>query len=232
MRCRSVRQILARSSDLPALLKNEKLRAHLECCPECRRQEFFQKQVADVHELIFPYEVSPNFNYRLDVKLANSPKPSPLRITPGVRHRIGFYFAMGATGALALLVLFIVNRPVQVPQHLAVVGPPPAQIAQPKPHKLPIPLFTESAQASERPQIRLKPESPIGAQFASAASEPVRAGVDGESPEGWQESWMWVGDSESGYFIPVRSYHQNVTSSEPVLLLPGSSPDQNVNIVY
>ena len=231
MLCRSVRQILARSSDRPALLTNEEVRAHLEACPDCRREEFYYKKLAQVGELVFPYEVSPNFNYRLEVKLANHPRLFPLKVSPGVRHRLGWYFSMGMTGALAVLALYMVNRNGSQPVSTASLGleaPAPATQV----YTLPIPLFTETAQASERPVIRFKPESPLAAQFASASSEPLQPGVDGESEEGWEEAWVWVGDSESGFFIPVRRYRQSAAGSEPVLVLPAASTNQSVNIVY
>ena len=231
MLCRSVRQILAGSSDRPALLANEEVRAHLEVCPDCRREEFYYKQLSDVRELVFPYEVSSNFNYKLEVKLANRPRLSILKISPGVRHRLGWYFSMGTTGALAVLALYIVNRNGSQPVPTASLGPEtPAPVAQT--YTLPIPLFTETVQASERPKMRLKLESPLAAQFASASSEPLQPGVDGDEKEGWEEAWVWVGDSENGFFIPVRRYRQSSVGSEPVLLLPAASTNQSVNIVY
>jgi len=230
MLCQNVRQILARSSDDPSLV-DEGVIEHLLSCPGCRRDEFYHKQVAKVGDLVFPYEVSPNFNYKLQVKLANRPRLSPLKVSPGVRHRLGWYFSMGMTGALTVLALYLANRNGSRPVPTASLGPEaPAPVTET--YTLPIPLFTETAQASERPEILLQPESPLAARFASASSEPLQPGVDGESVEGWEETWVWVGGSENGFFVPVRRYRQSSVSSEPVLLLPAVSTGQNVNIVY
>jgi len=233
MLCQNVRQILARSSDDPSLV-DEGVIAHLLSCPGCRRDEFYHKQVAKVGDLVFPYEVLPNFNYNLSVKLANRPRLEPLDAKPGIRHQVGWYVSMGFTGALAVLTMFAVssiNHSGNQLVNTASLGPEtPAPGVQE--YKLPIPIFGEIAQASERPNFRFKPESPVAAQYASASSEPFRPGVDGESVEGWEDSWVWVGDTENGYFVPVRRYHQSPASSEPLLLLPAASTNQSVNIVY
>ena len=233
MLCQNVRQILARSSDDSSLV-DEGVIAHLLFCPGCRRDEFYHKQVAKVGELVFPYEVSSNFNYKLQVKLANSPKLEPLDAKPGIRHQVGWYVSMGFTGAMAVLAMFavsMINHSANQPANVASVSPGISAPATPE-YKLPIPIFGEIAQASERPNFRFKPESPVAAQYASASSEPVRPGVDGEMVQDWEESWVWVGDTENGYFVPVRRYQQSSVSSEPVLLLPAVSTSQTVNIVY
>lgn len=224
---------MARSFDHPSLLKDEEIQTHLEDCPDCRREEFYYKQLSNVHDLVFPYEVSPNFNYKLQVRLANSPQLAPLEIASG-KWRLRWYHSAGIAGAVAVLALLLapmVYRTPLPPENLASVEPgtpTPAVLER----TIPIPLFEGIAQASELPAFHLKPESPIAAQFASASSEPVRPGVDGESTEGWEESWVWMGDSDNGYFVPVRRYQQSSVSSEPVLLLPAASTNQSVNIVY
>lgn len=224
---------MARSFDHPSLLNDEEIQNHLEDCPDCRREEFYFKQIANVPNLVFPYEVSPNFNYKLQVKLANSPKLAPLTIDSG-RWRLRWYHSAGIAGAFAVLTLLLapmVYRTVPSPENLAPVEPGSAPAAVEE-LAVPVPLFEGIAQASEPPAFRLKPESPIAARFASASSEPFRPGVDGESAERWEESWVWVGDTEAGYFVPVRRYHQSSVSSESVLLLPAASTNQSVNIVY
>jgi hypothetical protein len=234
---------LARSSDQPTLVNHPDVQAHLQICAECRREEFYFKQLANVPNLVFPYEVSPNFNYRLGVKLANRPAFEPLRARPGIRRRAGWYVSMGLTGvfaALAMVAVSSLNHSTNPPVQVASVGTDGAFTVQPVENKLPIPIFGEIAQASERPAFSFKPESPIAAQYAAASSEPVRPGVDGEAVLSWEESWVWVGDAENGYFVPVRRYNQATVSSpstalgtsEPVLLLPAASTVQNVNIVY
>lgn len=239
MLCPNVRQILARSSDQPTLLNNPELRAHLEECPDCRREEFYYKQLANVCELVFPYEVSPNFNYKVQVKLANSPPLKPLKARPGIRRQVGWYVSMGLTGAFVVLAMFAAsinefagNRSPSTAQGPEAAGP---SVQQPK-YKLPVPIFGEIAQASERPVFNYKPESPIATQYASASSQPVKPGVDGESVQNWEESWVWVGDAQNGYFVPVRRYKQPAASSpssaQALLLLPVSAGDQNVNVVY
>jgi hypothetical protein len=235
MLCQNVRQILARSSDQPTLVNHPDVRAHLQICAECRREEFYFKQLANVPNLVFPYEVSPNFNYKLGVKLANQPVLEPLSARPGIRRRAGWYVSMGLTGVFAALAMVAVsslnhstNQPVPVAStdtEVTVPVPPPQ-------YTLPIPIFGEIAHASERSAFNFTPESPIAAQYAAASSEPVRPGVDGEAVLSWEESWVWVGDAENGYFVPVRRYNQATPSSEPALLLPAASTVQNVNIVY
>lgn len=235
MLCQSVRQILARSSDQPTLVNHPDVRAHLQICAECRREEFYFKQLANVPNLVFPYEVSPNFNYKLGVKLANHPALEPLSARPGIRRRVGWYVSMGLTGVFAALAMFAVssfNHSSNQPAPVASSGTDGAFTVQEPMYQLPIPIFGEIAQASERPAFSFKPESPIAAQYAAASSEPVRPGVDGEAVLSWEESWVWVGDSENGYFVPVRRYNQAGVSSDPVLLLPAASTVQNVNIVY
>lgn len=244
MLCQNVRQILARSSDQPTLVNHPDVRAHLEKCQDCRREEFYYKQLANVPNLVFPYEVSPNFNYKVQVQLVNRTKLEPLNARPGIRRRVGWYAAMGLTGAMAILTMFAVsslNQSGNQPVDVAAVGPEgtaPGQ--QPAEYTLPIPIFGEIAQASERPAFNFKPESPIAAQYASASSEPARPGVDGEAVQSWEESWVWVGDSENGYFVPVRRYNQSSASSpstalgtsDPVLLLPAASTNQDVNVIF
>jgi len=234
MLCQNVRQILARSSDDPSLV-DEGIIAHLLSCPGCRRDEFYHKQVAKVGDLVFPYEVSSNFNYKLQVKLANSPKLEPLDAKPGIRRQVGWYVSMGFTGAFAVLTMFAVssiNHSGNQPLNVATVGTEVTVHVQQPENKLPIPIFGEIVQASERPNFRFTPESPVAAQYASASSEPFRPGVDGEAVQTWEESWVWVGDAENGYFVPVRRYHQSPAGSEPLLLLPAASTNQSVNIVY
>lgn len=233
MLCQNVRQILARSSDAPSLV-DEGVIEHLLSCPGCRRDEFYHKQVSKVGDLVFPYEVSSNFNFKLQVKLANSPKLEPLAARLGIRRQVGWYVAMGFTGAFAVLTMFAVSgidpngeQSVNL-NSLGTENPIPAL----QEYKLPIPVFGEIAQASERPNFRFTPESPVAAQYASASSEPFRPGVDGEALQTWEESWVWVGDTENGYFVPVRRYQQSSAGSEQVLLLPASSTSQSVNIVY
>ncbi|MGH8003511.1 MAG: hypothetical protein ACRECJ_02145 [Limisphaerales bacterium] len=184
--------------------------------------------------LVFPYEVSPNFNYKLEVKLANRPTLEPLDATPGIRRRVGWYVSMGLTGAFAILTMFAVssiNHSGNQPVNVASVDTESLTPAVPE-YKLPIPIFGEIAQASERPNIRFRPESPVAAQYASASFEPVRPGVDGEAVQTWEEAWVWVGDSENGYFVLVRHYTQPSASSEPVLLLPAASTNQDVNVIF
>ncbi len=226
---------MARSSDQPTLVNNPDVQAHLEDCPDCRREEFYFKQLANVPNLVFPYEVAPNFNYRLSIKLANHPALEPLEAKPGIRRRVGWYVSMGVTGALAVLTMFAVssiNHSGNQPVDLATVGTEvSAPVSEPQ-YTLPIPIFGEIAQASERPAFSFKPESPLAAQYASASSQPVRPGVDGEAVQTWEESWVWVGDAENGYFVPVRRYNQSPVSSEPFLLLPAASTSQSINIVY
>lgn len=231
MLCQNVRLILARSSDQPTLVNNPEVRAHLEVCQDCRREEFYYKQLAHVPNLVFPYEVAPNFNYKLQVKLANQPALEPLSARPGIRRRVGWYVSMGLTGVFAALAMFAVNslnHSVNQPAQVASVG---TETAAPQ-YTLPIPIFGEIAQASERASFYVRPESPIAAQYASASSEPVRPGVDGEAVQSWEESWVWVGDSENGYFVPVRRYNQSSNTSDPVLLLPAASTSQDVNVIF
>lgn len=243
MLCQNVRQILARSSDQPTLVNHPDIRAHLEACQDCRREEFYYKQLAHVPNLVFPYEVSPNFNYKLSIKLANRPAFEPLDAKPGIRRRVGWYVSMGLTGVFAALAMFAVssiNHSGNQPTSVAAVDTEGAASVQQPAIQLPIPIFGEIAQASERPAFNYKPESPIAAQYASASSEPVRPGVDGEAVQSWEESWVWVGDAENGYFVPVRRYNQSpaaspstaLGTSEPVLLLPAASTNQSINIVY
>lgn len=235
MLCQNVRLILARSSDQPTLVNNPEVRVHLEECQDCRREEFYYKQLANVPNLVFPYEVAPNFNYNLSIKLANRPALKPLDAKPGIRRRVGWYVSMGLTGAMAVLTMFAVssiNHSGNQPASVATVGTEVSAPVQQPEYKLPIPLFGEIAQASERPAIHFTPESPIAAQYASASSEPVRPGVDGEAVQSWEESWVWVGDSENGYFVPVRRYNQSSAGSGPVLLLPAASTSQDVNVIF
>ncbi len=234
MRCQNVRQILARSFDHPSLLNDEEIQTHLEDCRDCRREEFYFKQISNVPNLTFPYEVSSNFNYKLSVKLANSPQLEPLDAKPGIRRQVGWYVAMGFTGVFAVLTMFAVstfNHSGNQPVNTASLDPEtPAPVAET--YKLPIPIFGEIAQASERSNFRFTPESPVAAQYASASSEPFHPGVDGEAVQTWEESWVWVGDTENGYFVPVRRYHPSPAGSESVLLLPAASTSQSVNLVY
>ena len=235
MLCQNVRIILARSSDQPTLVNNPEVRAHLEVCQDCRREEFYYKQLAHVPNLVFPYEVAPNFNYKLQVKLANQPALEPLSARPGIRRRVGWYVSMGLTGVFAALAMFAVNSLnhfVKQPASVANVGTETTASVQQPEYKLPVPIFGEIAVASERPAFFYKPESPIAAQYASASSEPVRPGVDGEAVQSWEESWVWVGDAENGYFVPVRRYNQSSNSSDPVLLLPAASTSQDVNVIF
>ena len=222
---------MARCSDSPpAEIEKEEVSTHLQECCECRRDEFYFKQLSNTPDLLIPYQVSPNFNFRLETRLANAPVPLPLDVHPGIRKNHSWYFTLASGAALAVLALFF--SPIL--SQKGAKQSPPANIQQstvsvPTPKvSTPFSLLDGVAQASERPELRLKPEFPLAAQFATALSEPVRAGVDGEETNGWQDEYYWVGSSDRGLLMPARHYGQPALSSQSVLVLPASSIDQNV----
>lgn len=230
---------MARCSDSPPAeieKEIEEVNTHLQSCAQCRRDEFYFKQLSHAGDLLMPYQVSPNFNYRLETRLANAPAPLPLDFRPGIRKNHSWYFTLASGAALAVFALFFSpilsqkgvkqSPPADIQQSTASVSVPAPPVSSP------FPLLGEVAQASERPELRLKPEFPIAAQFASAQSEPVRAGVDGEETSGWQDEYYWVGSSDRGLLMPARHYSQPAASRQSVLVLPTSGSSENVNIVY
>jgi len=228
---------LARCSDSPPVeieKEIEEVNTHLQSCAECRRDEFYFKQLSHAGDLLMPYQVSSNFNFRLETRLANAPAPLPLDVRPGMRKNHSWYFTLASGAALAVLALFfspilsqkqIKQSPPAVTEQTIVSAPLPKV-------STPFSLLDGVAQASERPELRLKPEFPLAAQFASAQSEPVRPGVDGEETSGWQDEYYWVGSSDRGLLMPARHYGQPVASNQSVLVLPTSGSSENVNIVY
>jgi hypothetical protein len=227
---------LAGSFDFPLTgPKFQELNEHLQACAECRRAEFYLKQVGDSKDLLMPYQVSPVFNYRLQIRMAQrASRPfEPLNVRPGVRPARHWSVSMAGMAALAVLIILglpLVSRDSGTPDNSAAVNTE-APVVQERP-SLPFTLLDGVAQASQPRQIRFKPETPLAAQYATALSEPLKPGIDGEGIESWVDELVWMGNSEQGVFVPVRRYRHSGGANESVLLLPASSSAQDLNGVY
>jgi hypothetical protein len=231
MPCQNVRQILAKSFDQPLSdWQKQEVAEHLEGCRACRRDEFYFKQLSHISDLLIPYQVSPNFSYKLEIRMAHSERLPALKVKPGMRERHSWYFSLASASALAVLALLLApwigQKETEKLPPVVLESTPAQELNQP------FPLLAEEAQASERPAFRLRPESPLAAQFATALSEPIRPGFDGEESEGWQDEYYLVGSSDRGLLMPARHYGQPAASSQAVLLLPASTSSQEVNVVY
>jgi hypothetical protein len=236
MLCQNVRQILAGSFDSPSTgPENQEVKEHLDTCLECRKEEFYLKQVANAKDLLKPYEVSPVFNYRLQIRMAQmaSRQHAALGVRPGIRP--ARHWSVSVAGMAALAVLIILGLPL-VSRDSGTLDNPVAlnNEAPPVQEKflLPVPLFDGVVQASQPRPIRFKPETPLAAQYATALSEPLKPGVDGEGNCGCVDELVWMGDGERGVFVPVRRYLHSSGVNESVLLLPVSGAAQDFNGVY
>ncbi len=209
---------------------------HLNACLECRKEEFYLKQVANAKDLLKPYEVSPVFNYRLQIRMAQmaSLPLEPLDVRPGVRPARHWSVSLAGAAALAVLITFalpMISRDAGTPVSPVAVNSEAPVVVDEKP-SLPFTLLDGVAQASQPRQIRFKPETPLAAQYATALSEPLQPGVDGEGNCRCVDELVWMGNSEQGVFVPVRRYQHSGGASESVLLLPASSTAQDLNGVY
>jgi hypothetical protein len=211
------------------------VKEHLEACLECRKEQFYLKQVANTKDLLKPYQVSPVFNYRLQIRMAQmASRPlEPLSVRPGVRPARHWSASLAGAAALAVLITFalpMISRDAGTP-----VGPVAVNSEAPAVEEklsLPFALLDGVAQASQPRQIQFKPETPLAAQYATALSEPLKPGVDGEGIDGWVDELVWMGNSEHGVFVPVRRYQHSGGAGESVLFLPVSGAAQEVNGVY